>query len=141
MIPMADLDRFVAAQDGTFAQALAELKAGRKTGHWIWWVFPQLEGLGQSATSKRYGLRDLDEARAYLQHPVLGPRLKEAVEALGDVDPVRVLGELDATKLRSSLTLFEAADGRQFAKAALDRLFGGERDPATLALLEEADVA
>lgn len=138
---MADLERFVTAQEGTHAQALAELRAKRKTGHWIWWVFPQLVGLGESAMSKRYGLRDLEEARAYLQHPVLGPRLKEAVEALdSDADPVRVLGELDATKLRSSLTLFEAAGGRQFPKAALDRLFGGERDPATLASLEEAGV-
>lgn len=105
-------------------------------------MFPQHEGLGQSATSKRYGLRDLEEARAYLQHPVLGPRLKESVEALGtDTDVVRVLGELDARKLCSSLTLFEAAGGRQFPKTALDRLFGGKRDPATLALLEQADVA
>ncbi len=133
---MIDLDRFVAAQDGTHAQALAELKAGKKTGHWIWWVFPQLAGLGRSAMSERYGVRGMEEARAYLAHPVLGPRLKEAVEAVG-ADPVTVLGELDATKLRSCLTLFEAAGGgRRFSKLALDRLFDGARDSATLAMLE-----
>lgn len=136
---MTDLNRFVAAQEGTFAQALAELKAGKKTGHWIWWVFPQLAGLGQSATAQRYGLADLAEATAYSNHPVLGPRLKEAVDAImPHGDPVAVLGELDATKLRSSLTLFEAVGGRKFPAPALDTLFDGERDPETLRLLVAA---
>lgn len=136
---MTDLNRFVAAQEGTFAQALAELKAGKKTGHWIWWVFPQLAGLGQSATAQRYGLADLAEATAYSNHPVLGPRLKEAVDAiLPHGDAVAVLGELDATKLRSSLTLFEAVGGRKFPAPALDTLFDGERDPETLRLLVAA---
>lgn len=136
---MTDLSRFVAAQEGTYAQALAELKAGRKTGHWIWWVFPQLAGLGQSATAQRYGLADLDEATAYSNHPLLGPRLKEAVDAiLPHGDPVAVLGELDALKLRSSLTLFEAVGGRKFPAPALDRLFDGARDRMTLELLEGA---
>ena len=139
---MIDLTRFVAAQEGTYAQALAELTAGKKTGHWIWWVFPQLVGLGESATAKRYGLADLEEARGYSVHPVLGPRLKEAVEAvLRHDDPVAVLGELDATKLRSCLTLFEAVGGRQFPGPALDRLFGGDRDSATLDRLEGARAA
>ncbi len=137
---MTDLTRFVAAQDGTFTQALAELTAGKKTGHWVWWVFPQLAGLGTSATAERYGLAGLDEAKAYSAHPVLGPRLKQATEAVvAHGDPVAVLGELDATKLRSCLTLFEAVGGRQFPAPALDRLFGGQRDDATLKLLEEAD--
>ena len=134
---MIDLSRFLSAQEGTYAQALAELKAGRKTGHWIWWVFPQLAGLGHSATAQRYGLTGMEEATAYAAHPVLGPRLKEAVEAVvPHGDAVAVLGELDATKLRSSLTLFDRVDGRRFPALALDALFGGERDPRTLALLD-----
>lgn len=134
---MTDLSRFLTAQEGTFAQALAELTAGKKTGHWIWWVFPQLTGLGESAMSRRYALADLDEARAYSTDPVLGPRLKEAATALmRHPDPVAVLGALDATKVRSCLTLFEAAGGRQFPAQALDALYGGERDAATLNLLE-----
>lgn len=137
---MIDLSRFVSAQEGTYAQALAELKAGNKTGHWIWWVFPQLAGLGQSATAQRYGLAGIEEATAYAAHPVLGPRLKQAVDAMRPHgDPVAVLGELDATKLRSCLTLFDRVDGRRFPAVALDALFGGKRDPMTLSLLEAAD--
>lgn len=137
---MTDISRFTNAQEGTFAQALAELKAGNKTGHWIWWVFPQLAGLGQSATAKRYGLTGLAEAAAYTAHPILGPRLKQAVDAIRPHrDPVAVLGELDAAKLCSCLTLFERVDGRRFEAVALDALFGGKRDPATLALLDAAD--
>ena len=139
---MADLQRFLTAQEGTFAQALAELKAGKKTGHWIWWVFPQLAGLGESATATRYALTDLAEARAYSADPVLGPRLKEAATALmAHDDPAAVLGQLDATKVRSCLTLFEAAGGRQFPAEALDELYDGERDQRTLTLLEEQRAA
>lgn len=139
---MADLQRFLSAQEGTFAQSLAELTAGKKTGHWIWWVFPQLAGLGQSTTSARYAIFDLAEARAYSADPVLGPRLKEAATALmRHPDPVAVLGALDATKVRSSLTLFEAAGGRLFPAQALDALYGGERDGATLTLLERQRAA
>lgn len=139
---MADLQRFLTAQEGTFAQALAELTAGKKTGHWIWWVFPQLADLGQSATAKRYGLADPAEARAYSADAVLGPRLKEATTALmRHSDPTAVLGQLDAMKARSCLTLFEAAGGRQFPAQALDKLFGGKRDQATLSLLVGRDAA
>ncbi|MBM6405202.1 DUF1810 domain-containing protein [Phycicoccus sp. CSK15P-2] len=137
----ADVSRFVAAQDagGTYDGALAELRAGRKRGHWIWFVLPQVAGLGQSPTSRYYGILGLEEARAYLAHPVLGPRLRECADALlaldGD-DPVAVLGGIDAVKLRSSMTLFahaaEDADAALFP-AVLDRYFGGEEDPATLA--------
>jgi uncharacterized protein (DUF1810 family) len=135
---MPDLSRFHAAQARDYATALAELRRGRKDGHWIWYVFPQLRGLGRSATAQRYGIADLAEARAYLADPVLGPRLREAVEALvAHPDPVAVLGGLDATKARSSLTLFHAA-GAGWAGEAIARLYGGEADPVTLSMLREA---
>jgi uncharacterized protein (DUF1810 family) len=136
-----DLDRFVTAQDaaGTYDRALAELRAGRKTGHWMWFVFPQVEGLGRSSTAQRYALRGLAEARAYLAHPVLGPRLVAAARALADLpgrDPVAVLGSIDALKLRSSMTLFAQADPAEPVFAAvLDRYYGGAEDDATLARL------
>jgi len=131
-----DLERFVRAQDGgVYAQALRELRAGAKRGHWMWFVFPQVAGLGRSSTAQHYALSGLEEARAYLAHPVLGPRLVECAQALLELsgrDPVRVLGSVDAVKLRSSMTLFEAAapDDRVFAEV-LERWFDGERDEAT----------
>lgn len=108
------LDRFVAAQDGTYGIALAELKRGAKESHWMWFIFPQLRGLGQSEMSWHYGISDRDEARSYLAHPVLGPRLvacAEAVLAHGDVSAETIFGPVDAAKLRSSATLFAALDG------------------------------
>ncbi len=130
------LERFVQAQDGgVYEQALRELRAGAKRGHWMWFVFPQVAGLGRSSTAQHYALAGLEEARAYLAHPVLGPRLVECAQALLELsgrDPVRVLGSVDAVKLRSSMTLFEAAapDERVFAEV-LERWFDGERDEAT----------
>src|SRR5215207_4529996 len=129
------LDRFVAAQDGVYAGALAELRAGRKRGHWIWFVFPQLAGLGRSSTAQHYAIADLAEARAYLAHSMLGPRLVECARALADLpghDPVAVLGSVDALKLRSSMTLFAAAGGDPVFQEVLDRYYGGEPDPATV---------
>ena len=135
-----DLERFVDAQAGTYEQALAELRAGRKTSHWMWWVFPQVAGLGTSGTSQAYAVRDLAEARAYLQHDVLGPRLLEccrALLALEDVPAERVLGSVDAMKLRSSMTLFAAADPDEpVFTEVLDRFYDGERDERTVRLLE-----
>lgn len=137
-----DLVRFVDAQNsgGTYASALAELRRGRKASHWMWFVLPQIAGLGQSPTAVHYGVRGLDEARAYLAHPVLGPRLLECADALAGLDatdPVEVLGGIDAVKLRSSMTLFAhaAADDetRAHFTAVLDQYFGGEEDAATLA--------
>lgn len=134
-----DLARFVAAQDagGIHQQALAELRAGCKTGHWIWFVFPQLVGLGRSATSRRYALSGLAEARAYLSHPVLGPRLRAATTVLtdlGDTSADRVFGSLDATKLRSSMTLFARADpDEQLFPAVLRQWFDEVEDPETTA--------
>ena len=141
MNPDLGLRRFVSAQDagGTFDTALAELRRGSKRSHWMWFVFPQLAGLGRSATSEHYALADLEEARAYLAHPVLGARLIACAAGLADReghDPVAILGGVDAMKLRSSMTLFAraASDEPVFADV-LDRYFGGEQDPATLALL------
>jgi uncharacterized protein (DUF1810 family) len=131
-----DLERFVRAQDGgVYEQALRELRAGAKRGHWMWFVFPQVAGLGHSPMAQRYAVSGLDEARAYLAHPVLGPRLVACARALLELpggDPERVLGSVDALKLRSSMTLFEAAapDEPVFGEV-LERYYGGRRDEAT----------
>ncbi|HEX4695090.1 DUF1810 domain-containing protein [Sphingomonas sp.] len=134
----SDLDRFVAAQDGVFDRALAELCAGAKTSHWMWFVFPQIAGLGHSAMARMYAIRDLAEARAYLDHPMLGARLAAASEAMlgwaGRRSAEAILGGIDAVKFRSSMTLFEAAAGAGAAPyaACLDAFHGGRRDPATI---------
>jgi len=134
-----DLERFVAAQDGVYDGALAELRAGRKTGHWIWFVFPQVAGLGRSEMSRIYSIGSLAEARAYLAHPVLGPRLREsaaAVLATRGRSASEMLGSIDAVKLRSSMTLFLRADPDEPAfRAVLDRLYDGRPDAATDAIL------
>ena len=133
-----NLVRFVAAQDGVFEIALAEIRRGQKRSHWMWFVFPQLRGLGTSQMAHRFGLSSLSEARAYLAHPVLGARLKAIVEALQDLEAtsaVEVFGIVDSRKLRSSLTIFNQADGGALFDAALQRWFAGEADPATLALV------
>ena len=147
---MADtfhLERFVEAQggDATYDRALGELRAGRKRSHWMWFVFPQLAGLGRSVMAQRYAISGLDEARAYLSHPVLGPRLLACTQAVLDLDerdPDVVLGSVDSMKLRSSMTLFERAafDATAFAQV-LDRSFDGERDAATTRLLDAATTA
>ena len=138
----SDIDRFVVAQDsgGTYASALRELRAGRKTSHWMWFVFPQLAGLGRSSTAQAYAIGSLAEARDYLAHPVLGPRLRECVVALlahPDRSAETVLGGIDALKLRSSMTLFAlAATGSEpVFQEVLDTFFAGERDPRTVRLL------
>lgn len=140
-----DLQRFVDAQEGggAYAGALAELREGRKRGHWIWFVFPQIAGLGSSPTSRHYAIGSLDEARAYLAHPLLGPRLHECAAALLAADPSlsaeRILGGIDALKLRSSMTLFARADPTDEAfTAVLARFYEGEADPQTDRLLAAA---
>jgi uncharacterized protein (DUF1810 family) len=135
-----DLARFVDAQRGVHDAALREIGAGVKRSHWMWYVFPQIAGLGHSAMAQRYAVSGIEEAKAYLAHPVLGPRLREMVEALQGVphsDASRVFGQIDAIKLRSSLTLFAYADRDRTGpfRAALDRWFGGEEDAATVARL------
>lgn len=135
-----DLERFVAAQAGTYDDALAQLRAGRKTGHWMWFVLPQVAGLGQTSMSRRYAISDLAEARAYLAHEVLGPRLRECCRAVLDLDGVsatEVLGGVDAMKLRSSMTLFALADPEEPAYAdVLAKWFDGARDERTVRLLQ-----
>lgn len=133
------LKRFVDAQASTYAKALAEIRRGPKRSHWMWFVFPQLAGLGRSEIAQRYAIGSLDEARAYLDHVILGPRYMECVGALqdrGGSDPVALFGSVDALKLGSSLTLFDAACPHALFTAALGRWFGGERDTATLRLIE-----
>ncbi len=130
-----DLRRFVEAQDGVHEQALAELRAGRKRGHWMWFVLPQIRGLGHSPTAQHYAIADLDEARRYLADPILGPRLRECAQALvglGPGDAVGVLGPVDAQKLHSSMTLFTLADPDEpVFRAVLDRYFDGALDEGT----------
>jgi uncharacterized protein (DUF1810 family) len=135
------LQRFVDAQDdgGTYDQALRELHAGRKRSHWMWFVFPQIAGLGSSPMARHYAISGLPEARAYLTHPVLGRRLVECARALTELEtaaPKRILGPVDAQKLRSSMTLFAtaAADEPVF-REVLDRYFDGAEDGATTSRL------
>jgi uncharacterized protein (DUF1810 family) len=135
-----DLARFISAQDdGTYERALGELRAGGKRGHWMWFVFPQIAGLGSSPTSVRYAIGGHGEALAYLEHPLLGPRLLDCCQALLDCETdsaESIFGTVDAMKLRSSMTLFAAVAPEQPVFAAvLDRFFNGDRDQATLARL------
>lgn len=135
-----ELARFVAAQDAVYAQALAELRSGRKRSHWMWFIFPQLEGLGHSAMAQRYAIRNLAEAREYLAHPILGPRLREctrAVNAIGGRTANEIFGAPDDAKFRSSMTLFEqaSAPAAEFA-FALEKYFAGDRDERTLERLD-----
>jgi uncharacterized protein (DUF1810 family) len=137
-----DLARFVSAQQGSYDRALAEVGRGRKTGHWMWFVFPQIAGLGSSPMAQRYAIGSLAEARAYLAHPVLGPRLRQVAQAVLELDPgvsaEEVFGGIDAVKLRSSMTLFARADPEDpVFGAVLDRFYAGEPDPATLRLIEQ----
>jgi uncharacterized protein (DUF1810 family) len=134
-----DLERFVAAQQGAYEGALRELRAGRKTGHWIWFIFPQLAGLGRSHMSQFYGIESLGEAEAYLGHPVLGSRLRECVSAVlttSGASAEAIFGSLDAMKVRSSMTLFHRAEPDEpLFVEVLERFFGGVADEATDALL------
>jgi uncharacterized protein (DUF1810 family) len=131
-----DLDRFLTAQHGVYETALAELKRGRKASHWMWFVFPQVAGLGLSAMSQRYAIGSLAEARAYLGHPVLGPRLVAGVEAVQAVEgrsAHEIFGSPDDLKFQSCLTLFEqAASAPEVFGAALGRYYGSQRDGRTL---------
>jgi uncharacterized protein (DUF1810 family) len=134
-----DLQRFLDAQRTDYPTALAEIKAGRKRSHWMWYVFPQLQGLGFSETARYYGIKDAAEAEAYLKHPVLGSRLVEISQALLPLpgsDANRIMGSPDDMKLRSSMTLFAAMPGTEpVFQAVLDKFFGGEQDSKTVQLL------
>jgi len=135
------LERFVLAQARDYAQALGELTAGRKQTHWIWYVLPQLRALGRSAMAREYGIADLDEAVAYAAHPVLGPRLLACVDAMlghRGQSAAQILGEVDAMKFRSCLTLFaQAVPSEPRFRVALQQFYGGEADPLTLAQLRD----
>ena len=136
---MYDLSRFLEAQKNAYDTALREIRAGRKRSHWMWYIFPQIQGLGYSAMAQHYAIRDLGEAREYLQHPLLGPRLieiSEALLALEESDPRRVMGSPDDLKLRSCMTLFQCAapDQPVFGKV-LDKFYGGKPDGRTLEIL------
>jgi uncharacterized protein (DUF1810 family) len=135
--PDFDLERFVEAQNPIFADVLRELRGGHKTGHWMWFVFPQLAGLGRSSTARRYALRSRADAGAYLAHPVLGPRLRQCTQALLDVEGrsiEEVLGHPDDLKFRSCMTLFAHADGdTELFRRAIEKYFAGAFDPLTLA--------
>jgi uncharacterized protein (DUF1810 family) len=135
------LARFTAAPQSTYADALAEVRSGRKLSHWMWFVYPQHVALGRSTTAKFFGIADLAEARDYLDHDVLGPRLRECARAAADLPAGQIeacFGPVDTIKLRSSMTLFEAADPDESVfKEVLDKHFAGRRDQATLDLLAQ----
>ncbi|MCB2410545.1 DUF1810 domain-containing protein [Hymenobacter lucidus] len=139
MSQVPDLQRFLSAQENDYATALAEIKRGRKTSHWMWYIFPQIQGLGFSETSKFYAIRDQQEAQAYIQHPVLGPRLVEISQALltlESTDAYRIMGSPDDIKLQSSMTLFAALDKADpVFQQVLDKFFKGAKDQKTLQLL------
>lgn len=131
-------EHFVTAQAPVYAQVLAELGAGRKRSHWMWFIFPQLRSLGRSETAWRFGLADVEEARAYAAHPVLGARLRECValaNAITGANANQVFGSPDDLKFRSCVTLFLAATGEALFQAALDRFYHGEGDALTLEAL------
>lgn len=133
-----NLQRFVDAQSGTYAGALAEIQKGAKRGHWMWFIFPQLAGLGRSQMAQRFAIGSLEEARAYLDHALLGARLRECVNALQDLpdrSATEVFGQIDAMKLRSSLTLFARAGGGKIFDAAIARWIGS-LDEQTVRLLD-----
>ena len=134
-----DLQRFIGAQAGVYRTALSELLAGSKQSHWMWFIFPQLRGLGHSPAAHFYAIGSLEEACAYLEQPLLGPRLRECVQAIlphaSNVSAEQMLGPVDAQKLRSSLTLFDQIEPKALFAAGLAGFFRGERDQRTLALL------
>lgn len=135
-----DLQRFVDAQQSIYDRALAELNAGHKQSHWMWFIFPQIAGLGHSDMVRRYAIKDADEATAYLEHPLLGPRLEQCAQALlahAERPARQILGSPDDMKLRSSMTLFAAvAPERATFQAVLDAFFAADPDPATLSRLD-----
>ena len=134
------IDRFLAPQKTSYAIALEEVRNGRKASHWMWYIFPQLRGLGQSNTAWYYGIGDLNEAKAYLEHPILGQRLREITQAtldLSETDSMKIFGWPDNMKFRSCMTLFaQVSEDDLFAKV-LDKFFGGQEDSMTLELLKQ----
>lgn len=137
-----DLNRFISAQQGVYDRVLAELNNGKKRSHWMWYVFPQFQGLGQSQTSKYYAIKTREEAIAYFNHPILGKRLKECTEAVINIkrkSVSEIFGYPDDRKLKSSMTLFSSATSDPLFDRVLDRYFHSEKDEKTLRLLEKSD--
>jgi uncharacterized protein (DUF1810 family) len=135
-----ELQRFIDAQAPVYTQVMSELRSGRKRSHWMWFIFPQIAGLGHSAMARRYAVASRDEAVAYLKHPILGPRLTECTRALCGIQGrsiEQILGSPDDIKFRSSMTLFEAVSGDPVFRNALDKFCAGASDSATLAILEK----
>lgn len=133
------LERFIKAQEHDYQTALAEVRAGYKCSHWMWYIFPQLKGLGFSSTAQFYGINGKEEAKAYLEHPVLGARLREITSVLltlGGKSAVEIFGHTDAMKLRSSMTLFNAVADDDLFQKVLDKYYGGKPDDITLAMLK-----
>lgn len=133
-----DLQRFIAAQNQDYETVLEELRLGEKRSHWMWFIFPQMRGLGRSPTATHFGIASLDEAHAYLEHPILGPRLRECTDLVLQVkgkSAQQIFGSIDKSKLKSSMTLFERAEGGGRFGECLTQFFGGERDAATLELV------
>lgn len=136
----SNIDRFLAPQKTSYAIALEKIRNGRKVSHWMWYIFPQLRGLGQSNTAWYYGIEDLQEAKAYLAHPVLGQRLREITHAaldLSEKDPMKIFGWPDNMKFRSCMTLFVQVSEDDLFARALNRFFGGQEDSMTLELLKQ----
>ena len=137
-----NLERFLDAQEGVYTTALAEIRAGRKSSHWIWYIFPQMRGLGHSYNSEYYGIESLEEAREYLHHEVLGERLREITGALlehRNKSATDILGEIDAMKLRSSMTLFDMASPNDIFAEVLDVFYEGNRCKHTLRKFSTSD--
>ena len=137
-----NLSRFLQQQDADYPAALAQIRRGRKESHWMWYIFPQLRGLGQSTMAWCYGIADLREARAYLEHPVLGRRLREITQVAlecGETNAVRLFGWPDSMKFRSCMTLFAQVSGDDLFDRALERFFDGQPDRMTLQLLQEKE--
>jgi uncharacterized protein (DUF1810 family) len=140
MTDQFELHRFVDAQAPVYAQVMSELRDGRKRSHWMWFVFPQIAGLGHSAMAHRYAIASCDEALAYLEHPTPGPRLRECTKtvcAIEDRSIGEIFGSPDDLKFRSSMTLFEAVSGDPIFRNALDKFCAGVSDPATMAILQK----
>ena len=136
---MSELDRFIRAQEYNYSDALKEIKSGQKISHWMWYVFPQIKGLGKSDTAKLYAIKDLQEAKDYLNNEILSNRLEQICKALLDLDcndAYKIFGSPDDMKLKSSMTLFEiAAPENKIFKSVLDKYFNGERDQKTIEII------
>lgn len=137
-----DLNRFVEAQNGVYPIALKELQEGRKRSHWMWYIFPQLKHLGHSYNAKYYGISGIEEAAAFLQHPILGQRLREVTSTILNIqenDAEAIFGGIDAIKLRSSMTLFDVVSPQDVFARVLDKYFSGQRDSKSIQLIEKTN--